>query len=111
LPTYTLFPTLADAIARVPVGKLFTVRLPQPDIRICLIRRANGAWHAFSDACPHRMAAFSQGGYLNSSGEVICPLHNYAFELNTGQETTGQACPNLPIYPVHTGDGSLKITV
>ena len=109
--TYTLFPTLAAAEARVPVGKLFTVRLPEPAVRLCLVREAIGGWRAFLDACPHKLASFSQGGHLNSIGEVVCPLHHYAFELATGQETTGQSCPALTLYKLTIDDMGLHVQV
>lgn len=107
----TLFATLAEAEARVAVGQLFKVRLPRPPFRVILLRRADGSWRAFEDACPHKKAAFSLGGYLNGVGEVVCPLHHYAFELDTGQETTGQNCPHLDILPVEVGPDGLRLKV
>ncbi|MEJ1929408.1 Rieske 2Fe-2S domain-containing protein [Nostoc sp. NIES-2111] len=109
--TYTLFPSLAAAEARVAVDRLFTVRLPSPPFRICLVRRTDGSWRAFEDMCPHKKAPFSKGGYLNAEGEVVCPLHNYLFELDTGQETSGQSCPHLPLFPVLIDDKGLHVKV
>lgn len=109
--TYTLFPTLAAAEERVPVGRLFTVRLPGPPFRICLVRRPDGSWRAFEDACPHKKAPLSKGGFLTAEGEVVCPLHHYRFELDTGQETTGQSCPYLDTFPILINEHGLQIKV
>jgi len=111
MPSFTLFNSLALAESRVPVGKLFTVRLPGELGKVCLVRKENGDWRAFADRCPHKMANFSQGGYLNGEGEVVCPLHHYVFDLNTGQETSGQECPLLPTHNVELTERGLVLTV
>ena len=109
MPWFTLFPTLAEAEARVPVGRMFTVRLPRPPFRICLVRRADGAWRAFEDSCPHQKALFSRGGHLNLAGNVVCPLHHYVFDLDNGQEVTGERCPNLDTFPIEIDDEGLRV--
>jgi 3-phenylpropionate/trans-cinnamate dioxygenase ferredoxin subunit len=55
-------------------------------------------YYAFAQKCPHasgRMAA----GYINPKGQVVCPLHRYAFDLVNGRNTTGEGY-FLKTYPV-----------
>jgi|GEM_PF-5287798 len=111
MASFLLFSSVAEAEARVPILKLFTVRLPAPHGRICLVRRANNTWAAFDDACPHKLATFSQGGHLNPAEEIICPLHSYAFELVTGAETTGQSCGPLRLHTIYIDAGGLTLTI
>jgi 3-phenylpropionate/trans-cinnamate dioxygenase ferredoxin subunit len=93
----TLFTTLAEAEARVAIDRLFTVKLPRPPFKVCLVRRGDNTWRAFEDNCPHKKAPFSKGGYLNPAGDVVCPLHQYAFELDTGTETTHNGCRSMAV--------------
>jgi nitrite reductase/ring-hydroxylating ferredoxin subunit len=44
---------------------------------------------AFSNKCPHSSGIMSDG-YLNAKGEVVCPLHRYAFNTINGRNTTGE---------------------
>ena len=44
---------------------------------------------AFAYKCPHASGIMSEG-YLNSLGEVVCPLHRYAFNTSNGRNTTGE---------------------
>ena len=111
MPFYTLFATQEQAEARVSIGKLFTVRLPNELGKVCITRNESGSWFAFSDTCPHRMATFSQGGYLNPHFEVVCPLHGYVFSLQTGAEITGENCPFLPLYKIELTARGLVLTI
>jgi nitrite reductase/ring-hydroxylating ferredoxin subunit len=46
-------------------------------------------YFAFASKCPHasgRMAA----GYINPLGQVVCPLHRYAFDMKNGRNTSGE---------------------
>lgn len=51
--------------------------------RICLALH-DGEFFAVQDACTHNGESLSKG-QVNYLGEIICPLHNYRFQLNTGR--------------------------
>lgn len=36
-------------------------------------------WHAFGDACPHRLASLSEGR-INEEGDLECPYHGWSFD-------------------------------
>lgn len=50
----------------------------------------------FDAHCPHRGADLSQAN-INGAGEIICPLHQYRFDLKTGDVRSGY-CSALPVY-------------
>lgn len=51
------------------------------DLRVAVARR-DGGFVAFDDRCPHRGALLSRG---NASAQAVsCPLHHWAFHLETG---------------------------
>jgi phenylpropionate dioxygenase-like ring-hydroxylating dioxygenase large terminal subunit len=39
---------------------------------LVLWRDAAGAWHAQDDACPHRLAALSDGFIDPAAGQIVC---------------------------------------
>ena len=58
----------------------------------------NDGYFAFASKCPHasgKMAA----GYINPLGQVVCPLHRYAFDMKNGRNTTGEGY-FLKTYPI-----------
>lgn len=65
--------------------------------RICLVRSDSG-YRAVQDACTHNGESLSKG-HVNYLGEIICPWHNYCFEMANGREVQGRA-DDLKTYPV-----------
>ncbi len=55
-----------------------------------------GVFFAFETQCPHRGELLTKGR-INPKGEIICPLHNYRFDLQHGQVRAGY-CPDLKVY-------------
>jgi nitrite reductase (NADH) small subunit len=52
--------------------------------------------YAFADACVHQERSLAKGTLLH--GKVICPGHQWQFDLETGYEESQDMCQ--PIYPV-----------
>ncbi len=65
--------------------------------KICVTRTAKGAY-AVQDKCPHNGASLSQG-FCSQKNEIICPLHRYSFDLDSGKATSGGAYA-LKTYPI-----------
>lgn len=76
--------------------------------RICLVKH-NNRFFAVQDSCTHSGASLSQGT-INYLGEVICPLHNYCFSLQSGQELSSRS-RDLRVYPLKIDDSGLFIGV
>ncbi|HMV07742.1 MAG TPA: Rieske 2Fe-2S domain-containing protein [Cyclobacteriaceae bacterium] len=76
--------------------------------RICLVNH-NNRFFAVQDSCTHSGASLSQGS-INYLGEIICPLHNYCFNLQTGQELSSRS-RDLKTYPVKIDDSGFFIGI
>jgi nitrite reductase (NADH) small subunit len=57
---------------------------------------AAGQVYAFADTCIHQERSLSKGTLLH--GKLICPGHQWQFDLETGYEETQDRCQ--PTYPV-----------
>jgi nitrite reductase/ring-hydroxylating ferredoxin subunit len=57
-----------------------------------------GKPRAFNALCPHASADLSEGDVRPTY--VICPLHNYRYELATGRCLKPMDGPRLKVYPV-----------
>ncbi|GHB47040.1 (2Fe-2S)-binding protein [Mongoliitalea lutea] len=64
---------------------------------------------AFEIQCPHRKADLTQGRVTHLK-EVVCPLHEYRFDLQSGEVKAG-SCPDLKVYPCRLLDSGLEIDV
>lgn len=64
---------------------------------ICVTRTNKGVF-AVQDKCPHNGASLSKG-VCSPQNEIICPLHRYSFDLESGKATSGGAFA-LKTYPI-----------
>jgi len=62
------------------------------------ISEHNTVLRAFAHKCPHASGIMSEG-YLNSLGDVVCPLHRYSFNTSNGRNTSGEGY-YLKIYHI-----------
>ncbi|EOZ95981.1 biphenyl dioxygenase [Indibacter alkaliphilus LW1] len=52
--------------------------------------------------------AFLGNGKINNQKEIICPLHEYRFDLETGQVKSGD-CADLKVYKADLTETGLEI--
>ncbi len=92
--TYNLGP-----VALIPFGegRMFEVG----DTTIAVFRVRGGQVYATEPWCPHRGGPLADG--IVASGKVVCPLHGYMFELETGNPVHHE-CRRLRTYPVRLND-------
>ncbi len=77
--------------------------------KICVTRTAKGAY-AVQDKCPHNGASLSKG-FCSPANEIICPLHRYSFDLESGKATSGGAFA-LKTYPIEIKkDGGVYVGI
>lgn len=55
--------------------------------RICIVRKEE-EWYALDAKCPHQGGPMAKGE-LSEQGELLCPWHRFAFDLQTGQCAKG----------------------
>lgn len=69
---------------------------------VALFRTGETEVFAASDRCPHKGGPLSEG--IVHGQKVTCPLHNWVFDLNTGQ-AQGADEGQISVYPVQvSGD-------
>lgn len=111
MPFITILKDLEEAKARIAPGRMFTVRVNPLPFRLCIVRQGE-EWFAFADVCPHKKASFAMGGWVTKDGAVVCPLHQYLFDMRTGQEITNNGCRDLDTFPVRaTTEGGLEVNL
>jgi 3-phenylpropionate/trans-cinnamate dioxygenase ferredoxin subunit len=76
--------------------------------RHVLVTRLGGALYAIDDLCNHAGCLLS-GGWLDGAS-VVCPCHEYQFDVRTGENTTSvRLCDDQARYPLRVVDGELVV--
>jgi nitrite reductase (NADH) small subunit len=68
--------------------------------QVAVFRTRDGRVFATQAACPHRGGPLADG--LVGDGVVVCPLHEWRFDLASGATPNG-TCP-LAVYPLAVDD-------
>ena len=58
------------------------------DKKIC-IAKFQEQWFGFPYKCPHAGGLLANG-YIDVTGNIVCPVHRYKFSLKTGRNTSGE---------------------
>ncbi|KUP90598.1 nitrite reductase small subunit NirD [Tritonibacter horizontis] len=70
---------------------------------VALFRTAPEEVFAVSNTCPHKAGPLAEG--IVHGNKVTCPLHNWVFDLNTGQAVGEDA--QIDTYPVKLESGRI----
>lgn len=103
MKTFTLGQSKEQVLAMIPEKRIKLVQLGGE--KICVSRNGE-TFYAFEAFCPHRMASLLQGTIVRN--EIVCPLHEYRFDLQSGNVLSGQ-CPDLKVYQVKLSEQGLEI--
>ena len=57
--------------------------------------------------CPHASGIFADG-FIDATGNIVCPLHRYKFKLTNGQNTSGEGY-YLKMYPIEVREAAVYI--
>src|SRR5690606_15210305 len=87
------------------VTKQKKVVVTSPDGTPILVVAHDGGFHAMDNICIHRDRELAKGVVLN--GRLICPGHQWAFDLACGWEAVKQQCQ--PTYDVRVADGVVQV--
>jgi nitrite reductase/ring-hydroxylating ferredoxin subunit len=101
-----VFSTEQEARQKIQTGKPQLLILDGK--RICLVLNSTG-FFAVQDACSHNGESLSKG-HLNYLGEIICPLHNYCFSLQTGSEIQNRS-RDLKTFPIKVDDAGFFVGI
>ena len=72
---------------------------------VAVFRTSEDEVFAATDRCPHKGGPLSEGSGHGQS--VTCPLHNWVFDLNTGQAKGEEG--SIATFPVQGEDGRILI--
>ncbi len=87
-------PLRGARVVKTPVGCVALFRTDDTEVR------------AISDRCPHKGGPLSEG--IVHDNKVTCPLHNWVFDLNTG-EAQGADEGRVDTFPVKVEAGRILL--
>lgn len=73
--------------------------------KICVVQHGEKVY-AVSASCPHAGADMANGWCRD--GRIVCPIHRYVYDLETGRGAAGQD-DYIPVYPVEVRDNEVYI--
>ena len=71
------------------------------------IGKHNDALFACAYKCPHASGIMADG-FVDATGNIVCPLHRYKFSTSTGRNVTGEGY-FLKIYSVEIRDAAVFV--
>lgn len=73
---------------------------------VAIFRTVGDEVFALDDRCPHKGGPLSEG--IVHGAQVTCPLHNWVFDLSTGQ-AQGADTGQVATYPVQVQGGRILL--
>lgn len=78
--------------------------------RCLLLTRSGGEVCALDDQCNHAGCLLSSGWVEAKNRAVVCPCHEFAFELATGRAiTVPRLCEDQEVFPVRIDGGRVLV--
>ena len=97
---------VADHLTEIPFGENSIAEVTADGKRICIAKWQDGLF-SFAHKCPHASGPFIQG-FIDSLGNVVCPLHRYKFCLKNGRNVSGEGY-YLKHWPVQVKDDGVFV--
>ena len=88
---------IADSLEEIPFSPNGLTEIDFNGKTICLSLHDNTI-HACTNKCPHAGGTLAEG-YLDASGNIVCPLHRYKFSMQNGRNISGEGY-YLKTFPV-----------
>lgn len=102
---HRIFGSLDEALSRVPRGKFTTMYVGGR--KVCVVNTSveetliSPTFAAIEERCPHNGFLLSKGWIVqdDTGCSIVCPLHRYAFDVNTGKRKNGggEAARSFPV--------------
>ena len=97
---------IAESPAELVFGSNGVAVVEMKGKKICLVQHG-GRWHGFAYKCPHASGVMAEG-YIDATGNIVCPVHRYRFSLQNGRNTSGEGY-YLKTYPVEDRPDGLYV--
>ncbi len=68
-----------------------------------------GKIYACAHKCPHAGGVMANG-FVDATGNIVCPLHRYRFKLDNGRNSSGEGY-YLKTYPIETRSDGLYLGI
>ncbi len=75
---------------------------------ICISKSSKGL-HACAAKCPHAGGTIADG-FLDASGNIVCPVHRYKFDIITGRNISGEGY-FLKKFPIQINEEGVFIGI
>jgi nitrite reductase/ring-hydroxylating ferredoxin subunit len=102
----TLFDSIEKARETIPEGEMKIVKYQE---RKFILAQFRHRFYAFDHLCPHMGHPLNDGRF-NPYGEIVCSLHSYRFDLNSGNESQNR-CRYLTIYKISEEKNKLMVEI
>lgn len=102
-------PPVYQAVAPVEDVPAGTTQMFDVDGVHVLVANVEGEIYAARNTCPGSLAPLHLGSF--SPPIVICPWHNDAFDVRTGERVDGMEGPPLQTVPASVSDGVIQVAV
>lgn len=96
---------LACSLEEVPDDMPMRVEIQGQGVLIC---RSEDAIFAVDEICPHKRRSMAYG--IVFEGDLICPWHGYAFNLETGR-CDQRRCEPATVYEVQIVDEQVYVRI
>ena len=97
---------IATSKAEIPFSPDGLAEISVADKKVCIALHKEQI-KACAAKCPHASGPLANG-YMDSLGNIVCPLHRYRFSLENGRNTSGEGY-FLKTYPVETREDGIYI--
>ena len=88
---------IADSIAEITFSSSGLAEITVNGKTFCIAMH-NDIVYACTQKCPHAGGELVDG-YVDSTGNIVCPLHRYKFNLENGRNVSGEGY-YLKTFPV-----------
>ena len=86
-------------VDQIPMGEGRLVQVGH--VPLAVFRTRKGELYATQARCTHKAGPLAEG--MLGAGTLVCPLHEYKFELATGRSIDG-FCKAIKTYPVSVNE-------
>lgn len=94
------------SIAELPEGELRPFETPDGRVAVAVV---GAEVLAVDDTCTHAGCSLAEGTVDDVEGCVICPCHQAAFDLRSGEPVEGPATDPVRVRAVRVRDGWVEV--
>ncbi|MCX6313253.1 MAG: Rieske 2Fe-2S domain-containing protein [Sphingobacteriales bacterium] len=96
----------AESTAEIPFAANGLATVTVAGKTICIAKHQDQVY-ACTQKCPHAGGIMAEG-YLDATGNIVCPLHRYRFNIVNGRNTSGEGY-FLKTFPIEFRSDGLYI--